>query len=132
MIKLLMIENTTENQDKYIDFPTWQDVENNIRLLNGITRTYMCLYTEEEPNADVFFLIGGGKNGIYVCTYYNGDEFSQINPLNKNDESVIMVPVGQTSGKLKKQCINLEQAIQSTKYYFDKGEIEGFPNWEEL
>ena len=101
-------------------------------MLNGVTRTYLCLYTEEEPSADEFFLIGGGKNDIYVCTYYNGDEFSQINDLYKDDESIIMVPVGQTSGKLKKQCISLAQALQSTQYFFEKGEIKGFPGWEKL
>lgn len=127
-----MIEDTAQGQDQYIDCPDWSTVETNIRLLDGNTRTYLGLYPTEAPNADEFLLMGGGENGIYVCTYYNGDEFFQANPLYKDDESVVMLPVGQVSGKYKKQCIPLDQLLAAAKYYFENETIEGFPGWEEL
>lgn len=58
-----MVENTTLDHDEYIDFPSWETTETNIKLMDAHNRTYVGLYKTEEPNADEFLLVGGGEKG---------------------------------------------------------------------
>jgi hypothetical protein len=75
-------------------------------------------------------MIGGGKDNIYVCFYYDGDEYYLIDHNNKNDRSSVPVMVGQVSGKLKKHCVGLEQLLPAIKLFCDTWSPHDNPDWE--
>ena len=72
----------------------------------------------------------GGDCNVYVCSYYDGDEYHLIDKNNRDDMSVIEVLVGQMSGKLKRNCIGLERLLTAVKPFCNNWSVYNNPDWE--
>ena len=130
IIQLMTVENAREGE-LYIAKPLWEHIEDKLRSLNGIEKTYVCLYKTPEPDASELMLIGGGQDEVYVCSYYNGDEYALVNPDCEDDTETVMVPLGQTTGKEKSCCVTFSQLLAAARYYFEHGIICPAMKWRE-
>ena len=127
--KLIAIENFG-SKDSYISVKYWEEIVNAINKLDGNNISYCFLYSTEEPSIENFLAIGGGENNLYICSYYDGDEYCLLNKNNRNDKSIIPMLVGQVSGKLKKHCVDREQLLSAVKLFCETWSIYDNPDWE--
>ena len=74
-------------------------------------------------------VVGGGENNEYICLYYNGDEYSLINPNEKSDEKVEIF-MGQTSIRKKYELMDIERVLLAVKTFAESGEMENSLNWK--
>ena|SRR5688572_19728689 len=127
-VKLLMIDNQPAG-DTFIDYPSWKDIEEALYLMDGHYRTYLGLYKQEEPGQD-FLMVGGGRDGIYVCSYYNKNmEYYVLNETVADPETVIDVPIGQMNAKQKIYCNALADIVESVQYFFQTGTMNPLVKW---
>jgi len=131
-VKSIEIENFDSNKDFYSSVQSWREIVNAIDKLDGNKISYCMLYKTENPDIEDFLMIGGGKDGIYVCSYYNGDEYHLVNKNNKNDQSIIQVLTGQVSGKFKRHCVERDQLLPSVKLFCETWSVYNNPDWEQV
>lgn len=97
--------------------------------MDGDKHSYVMLALEED--SDEMMVVGGGENNKYICMYYDGDEYSLINPSEKSDAKVEVL-MGQMSIRKKYEIIDLESVLLAVKTYAESGEMEKSLTWKKL
>lgn len=109
---------------------SWNDVAVAIKKLNGESISYLIIYPTEIPDEEDFLMVGGGRDNVYVCSYYNGDEYHLVDKSNQDDESVVEVLVGEVSGKLRKHCVGIDQLLPAVKSFCETWSQGDDASWE--
>lgn len=110
-----------DNNKEYFN-PTWNQIEKSLRKLDGINFSYVQL--SQSKGDEEFLLIGGGKDGKYLCIFYDGSESCVINPLETCNEKV-KVTIGKVSERNKNELIGFDEILTISKTYFKSGERDG-------
>lgn len=116
------------SKDVAYENPTWEEVETMIRRLDGDKRSYLMMAASRNDLAEKMLSIGGGQNGIYICFYYDGDEYNLHNPLCDSEEE-IDVFMGELSRRSRKECVDLDSVLLAAKTFFEKGILDQRLEW---
>lgn len=126
----LSTENWVGNNDegKLIENPTWIQIEQAIRELDGKTKTLVTLGADDE----CYMSIGGGESGKYLVnvTFDNLGFHNLVDP-SKPDATEKLVVGGQKGNYSAKMCVNLEMAILAAQTFTTSGKLEMSLSWEE-
>ncbi|MEG4116921.1 Imm1 family immunity protein [Microcoleus sp. N9_B4] len=126
----LSAENWVGNQDEgdLIESPTWSQIEQAIRELNGKTKTLVTLGADDE----CYMSIGGGESGKYIVnvTFDNVSFHNLVDP-SKPDAIEKLVIGGQEGNYSARMCVNLETALLTAQTFTVSGELEISLSWEE-
>lgn len=126
----LSTENWIGNQDEgeLIENPTWSQIEQAIRELDGKTKTLVTLGADDE----CYMSVGGGESGKYVVniTFDNASFHNLVDP-SKSDATEKLVVGGQEGNYSAKMCVNLEMAILAAQTFTTFRKLEMSLSWEE-
>jgi hypothetical protein len=130
--RLLMVEDMSRrdrdgSKDIKIVDPGWPDIEAAIRAMDGVDRSYVVLWPTTVASDEQMLLVGHGRDGKLVCTYYDGDEYTLIDPTIDSDE-VVEVLIGQASHRLARELVGVDGVLAAVRTYVDSGAITG-ANW---
>lgn len=126
-IELLSCDNTMGGNSA-IERPSWDDIEQSIKEMDGETKTMVGLMMQD---ADHHMMIGGGGNK-FILNINTGDAVHFLIDLNKSEDDFVEVMAGQPSEYPENQVVELNTVIAAAKYYFDKGEPDPTSSWLEL
>lgn len=113
-------ESVSFSKDIVYENPTWEKVEALIKRLDGDRRSYLMMAASREDLSEKILSIGGGNNGIYICFYYDGDEYNIYNQLCDSDQEVDIF-MGEMSRRSRKECVNLDSVLLAAKTFFEEG-----------
>lgn len=103
-------------------------VADNLRKLNQKEFTQLIL-----GNEDSYLLVGGG-NGQYVCTFTEREDEEYFNLINENEEQgdseVAVVTGGQKGFFPRTLVVDFETALSAVKFYYDHTEMSPELRWE--
>jgi Immunity protein Imm1 len=126
----LSTENLVGNQDEgeLIENPTWSQIEQAIRKLDGKSKTLVTLGADDE----YYMSIGGGEFGKYIVnvTFDNVSFYNLVEP-SKPDAREKLVVGGQAGNYSAKMCVNLDTALLAAQTFTISGELEISLSWEE-
>ena len=118
------------NVEKSILFPTWEDIENVIDLLDG---EYVTQITMDNGNEDDYLCIGGGNAGlcnVFISKNDNEIIYTLMNS-DANDSLVHKLVTGGQEGNFEdKLCVSIEKAKFAAKKYYELGQIDDSFIWE--
>ena len=118
------------NVEKSILFPTWEDIENVIELLDG---EYVTQITMDNGNEDDYLCIGGGNAGlcnVFISKNDNEIIYTLMNS-DANDSLVHKLVTGGQEGNFEdKLCVSIEKAKFVAKKYYELGQIDDSFIWE--
>ena len=118
------------NVEKSIEFPTWEDIEKVINLLDG---EYVTQITMDNGNEEDYFCIGGGNDGL-CNVFISKNDNEIIHTLINSDanDSLIhkLVTGGQEGAFEDKLCVSTEMAKRAAKMYYESGQMDDFFIWE--
>lgn len=118
------------NVEKSIEFPTWEDIEKVINLLDG---EYVTQITMDNGNEDDYLCIGGGNDGlcnVFISKNDNEIIYTLINP-DANDLLVHKLVTGGQEGDFEdKLCVSIEIAKRAAKMYYELGQMDASFIWE--
>jgi hypothetical protein len=125
----LSAENWVGNQDEgeLTENPTWSQIEQAIRELDGKSKTLVTLGADDE----CYMSIGGGEFGKYIVnvTFDNVSFHNLVNP-SKLDAIDKLIVGGQEGNYSAKMCVNLETALLAAKTFTASGNLEISLFWE--
>ena len=118
------------NVEKSIEFPTWEDVEKVINLLDG---EYVTQITMDNGNEADYLCIGGGNDGL--CNVFISKNDNEIiytlMKLDANDSLVHKLVTGGQEGDFEdKLCVSVEMAKCVAKMYYESGRMDTSFIWE--
>ena len=109
------------NVEKSIEFPTWEDVEKVINLLDG---EYVTQIIMDNGNEADYLCIGGGNDGlcnVFISKNDNEIIYTLMNP-DANDSLVHKLVTGGQEGDFEdKLCVSVEMAKCVAKMYYESG-----------
>lgn len=118
------------NVEKSIEFPTWEDIEKVINLLDGECVTQI---TMDNGNEDDYLCIGGGNDGlcnVFISKNDNEIIYTLMNP-DANDLLVHKLVTGGQEGDFEdKLCVSIEIAKCVAKMYYELGQMDASFIWE--
>ena len=118
------------NVEKSIEFPTWEDIEKVINLLDG---EYVTQITMDNGNEDDYLCIGGGNDGlcnVFISKNDNEIIYTLMNPY-ANDLLVHKLVTGGQEGDFEdKLCVPIEIAKCVAKMYYELGQMDASFIWE--
>ncbi|MBQ4283387.1 MAG: hypothetical protein IJB96_05595 [Lachnospira sp.] len=118
------------NVEKSIVFPTWEDIEKVINLLDG---QYVTQITMDNGNEDDYLCIGGGNDGlcnVFVSKNDNEIIYTLMNS-DSNDSLVHKLVTGGQEGDFEdKLCVSIEIAKCVSKMYYELGQMDDSFIWE--
>ena len=118
------------NVEKCIEFPTWEDIEKVINLLDG---EYVTQIIMDNGNEDDYLCIGGGNDGlcnVFISKNDNEIIYTLINS-DANDSLVHkLVTAGQEGDFEDKLCVSIEMAKCVAKMYYELGQMDDSFIWE--
>jgi Immunity protein Imm1 len=126
----LSTENWVDNQDEgeLIENPTWSQIEQAIRELDGKTKTLVTLGAGDE----CYMSIGGGESGKYLVNVtFDNLSFHNLVVPSKSDALEKLVVGGQEGNYSAKMRVNLEMAILASQTFTAAGKLEMSMPWEE-
>ena len=118
------------NVEKSIDFPTWEDIENVINLLDG---EYVTQIIMDNGNEADFLCIGGGNDGLCNVFISKNDNEIIYTLMNSDaDDSLVhkLVTGGQEGDFEDKLCVSIDMAKRVAKMYYELGEMDASFIWE--
>jgi hypothetical protein len=126
----LSAENWLGNQDEgeLIENPSWSQIEQTIRELDGKSKTLVTLGADDE----CYMSIGGGESGKYIVniTFDNVSFHNLVDP-SKPDAIEKLVVGGQEGNYPAKMCVNLDTALLVAQTFTVSGKLETSLSWEE-
>ncbi len=126
----LSAENWVGNQDEgdLIESPTWSQIEQAIRELDGKSKTLVTLGVDDE----CYMSIGGGESGKYIVnvTFDNVSFYNLVDP-SKPDAIEKLVVGGQEGNYSAKICVNLETTLLAAQTFTLSGKLQISLSWEE-
>lgn len=118
------------NVEKCIEFPTWEDIEKVINLLDG---EYVTQIIMDNGNEDDYLCIGGGNDGlcnVFISKNDNEINYTLINS-DANDSLVHKLVTGGQEGDFEdKLCVSIEMAKCVAKMYYELGQMDDSFIWE--
>lgn len=118
------------NVEKNIDFPTWEEIEKVIDMLDG---EFVTQITMDNGNEDEYLCIGGGNYGLCNVFISKNDSENIYTLTNSNTISSLMhklVTGGQEAEFEDKICVSIEIAKCVAKKYYELGQIDDSFIWE--
>lgn len=122
--------------DGVVNAPTWEDVEQAIRALNGSANTLVGLAPDPPkgpPTGDHHMSIGGGAAGLYIV-YATEDNvrFSTLRSATGSSAAKRRMLVGGQEGEFREEeLVSIELAIHAARAYFETGENAPQLTWSE-
>ena len=120
------------NVEKSIEFPTWEDIEKVINLLDG---EYVTQITMDNGNEDDYLCIGGGNDGlcnVFISKNDNEIIYTLMNS-DANDSLVHKLVTGGQEGNFEdKLCVSIEIAKCVAKMYYELGQMDDSFIWEQF
>ena len=118
------------NVEKSIEFPTWEDIEKVINLLDG---EYVTQITMDNGNEDDYLCIGGGNDGlcnVFISKNDNEIIYTLMNS-DANDSLVHKLVTGGQEGDFEdKLCVSIEIAKCVAKMYYELGQMDDSFIWQ--
>jgi hypothetical protein len=113
--------------DGMIDGPTWDDVEREIRALDGQRQDQVFVVFDDEE----YLGVCGGNGGYYVtCAMRPDGEYALANPTRPADQTV-WVMNGQGIDYVLSHTTDLKTALAAARWYYDHGgELAPALTWE--
>jgi len=124
------IQKDTSSDEKIIDFPSWEDVERIIDMLDGI---FVTQITMDNGNEDNYLCIGGGNDGLYNLFISENDNeiiHTLIKPNANSSLMHILVTGGQEGDFEDELCVTIDMAKQVAKKYYELGKKDDSFCWE--
>lgn len=118
------------NVEKSIDFPTWEDIENVINMLDG---EYVTQIIMDNGNEADFLCIGGGNDRLCNVFISKNDNEIIYTLMNSDaDDSLVhkLVTGGQEGDFEDKLCVSVEMAKCVAKMYYESGQMDASFIWE--
>ncbi len=126
----LSAENWVGNQDEgdFIENPTWDQIEQAIRELDGKSKTLVTLGADDE----CYMSIGGGEFGKYIVNVtFENVSFHNLVDRSKPDTIEKLIVGGQEGNYSAKMCVNSESAVLAAQTFTASGKLEISLSWEE-
>ena len=106
-----------------IDSPTWQDVEEAVRALNGSERNDLYLQPESD-DAETYLCIGGGDGRYVASGCVNNERFPTWQDPGSPAEPQVTLTVGGQPGCYPANWIlDLPMALHAARSYFEAGDF---------
>ena len=118
------------NVEKSIDFPTWEDIENVIYMLDG---EYVTQIIMDNGNEADYLCIGGGNDGLCNVFISKNDNEIIYTLMNSDaDDSLVhkLVTGGQEGDFEDKLCVSIDMAKRVVKMYYESGQMDASFIWE--
>ena len=118
------------NVEKTIEFPTWEDIEKVINMLDG---EYVTQITMDNGNEDDYLCIGGGNDGVcnvFVSKNDNEIVHTLINPSAIDLVVHKLITGGQEGDFEDRLCVSTEIAKCVAKIYYESGQMDDSFIWE--
>jgi hypothetical protein len=117
--------------DAEIMHPTWSQVEEAIRALDGHSRNDLYLQPRSEE-AETWLAVGGGAGQYLVTGSVNSERFpTVVRESNREEEKVLLMVGGQVGDYPRRWIIDLETALFAARHFFESGEFGGDICWED-
>jgi hypothetical protein len=114
--------------------PSWDDVKKAIERLDGRQRTSVFLGLSDV--SDNHMAVGGGKDGVYVCSIYysDGREFQLADPQVPSNRGGpdVWVLHGEPTMYGARHCVGLEPVLRAAEAYAARGERCAGLTWDEV
>ena len=126
----LSAENWVGNQDEgdLIESPTWSQIEQAIRELDGKSKTLVTLGVDDE----CYMSIGGGESGKYIVNVtFDNVRFHNLVDPSKPDGIDKLVVGGQEGNYSAKMSVNLETTLLAAQIFTVSGKLQISLFWEE-
>lgn len=122
--------NTKE--DQIVQNPTWFDVENAVKRLNG--KEYNDIYlTPDIGNEETYLAIGGGDGQYLVAGSINNEIFPTYVDAEKSVEKQVQIVVGGQLGDYPENYIvSLDAALKAVKSFYETGNFGNDVPWQNL
>ena len=118
------------NVEKSIEFPTWEDIEKVINLLDG---EYVTQIIMDNGNEVDYLCIGGGNDGfcnVFLSKNDNEIIYTFMNS-DANDSLVHKLVTGGQEGDFEdKLCVSIDMAKRVAKMYYESGQMDTSFIWE--
>lgn len=118
------------NVEKSIDFPTREDIENVINMLDG---EYVTQIIMDNGNEADYLCIGGGNDGLCNVFISKNDNEIIYTLMNSDaDDSLVhkLVTGGQEGDFEDKLCVSIDMAKRVAKMYYESGQMDASFIWE--
>jgi Immunity protein Imm1 len=109
-----------------IVYPTWDQIEESIRELDGNRSTLVRLVHDEDDE----LAIGGGKDGMYVCTRYSSHGDSYLVDETHSSTDCHQLVVGQVGEYPDQYIVDLKNVFIAARTYSDRGVLDESLSWE--
>jgi hypothetical protein len=115
------------------DNPSWEDVEEAVRALDGDERNDVYL----EGPGEAMMVIGGGPHHYVISVDVPDDQvgvkhFSAVNPAARPDETIDVVVGGQLSDWPANLIVDLDVALSAARSYYRDGTLAASTQWERV
>jgi len=124
--------SSTDCISEEVEGPTWEDVEEAIKALDGAARN--DVYLAPDPEVPETFLCIGGGNGEYVVSgSIEGERFPTVVDPKGSDDIVSLVVGGQLSEFSRRFIVDLSTALAAARAFLESGRFgEGDVVWEDV
>jgi hypothetical protein len=109
---------------------SWEKIEGMIQNLDGERYTHLIMYPSKEEAGEYCFGIRAAKKAIYVCNYYDGDEYYLINP--KGEDFPKTSHIGEFAFDSSTEFTGIEDTTKAAKVYFEKGLMDSTLEWAKV
>ena len=119
-------------EDNHIENPTWQDVEQAIRQLDGWQ--FNCVMLHPHENQDRWMGVCGGEEGLLFVTITTEHEgnFILIDPMYPDKEEPWSFLVNQSDTECYRyEVCELEPALKAAKTFVETGTTEPSLTWRQ-
>jgi hypothetical protein len=108
-----------------VTHPTWQQVEDAIRALDGRTRNDLYL-TPVASNLETYLTVGGGNGRYLVTGSINNERFPTAVRETKTDAAHESLVVGGQTGEYPAtRILDLDSALSASRAFFETREFAG-------
>lgn len=112
--------------------PSWKDVEQAIKALDGEARNDLYL-APGRGDPETFLCVGGGNGKYFVSGSIEGERFPTVVDPDGSDEVVSLIVGGQLSEFPRRFVVDLNTALTGAKAFFESGRLgEGDVVWEDI
>lgn len=122
-----LVKDNNPQKNIELENPSFDQIIEAVYSLDGNQHSYLMLCPEAD--SDEMMVIGGGEKNEYICLYYNGDEYSLINPNETSNEKVAVF-MGQMCIRKKYELVNIQSVLLAVKTYAESGTKDRTLTWK--
>ncbi|MEV8373386.1 Imm1 family immunity protein [Kribbella sp. NPDC056861] len=109
-----------------INAPTWAEVDERLRALNGYDRTILTL-----TRGDAHLAVGGdAASGLVLYVDLGGEDFRNLIGPRTDKCLVEIVAGGQPGNYQSRQVVSVEQALAAARVFWEAGKLDPAQTWE--